>query len=93
MASPFDGHPEIVKWPDPSLSEPSSAVDPSDPSLPELADRLLRIMSETGGAGLAAVQIGSGKRVAAFASSVLPEGMGGLRHRKPRRHPRRRGAA
>lgn len=66
-------HPEIIKWPDPILCERSTEADIADPSTKALAERLLRVMNEAGGLGLAAVQIGVKKRVAAFSGRVFSE--------------------
>lgn len=54
---------------DPILRQPSEAVaetEFSSPELKELADRLFKIMEETGAVGVAAPQIGISKRVIVF---------------------------
>ena len=48
----------IVTYPDPALREKSAAVDPDDPNVHEVARRMLELMHEADGVGLAAEQVG-----------------------------------
>lgn len=48
----------IVYYPDPVLREPTKEVDPLDPEVHAVAKRMLAIMHEAPGVGLAAPQIG-----------------------------------
>ena len=49
---------KIILWPDPRLKKMSKPVDAFDSSLKELADRMLVLMREAKGVGLAAPQVG-----------------------------------
>ena len=49
---------KIVLWPDPRLKKISKPVETFDPSLKELAGRMLQLMREAKGVGLAAPQVG-----------------------------------
>lgn len=55
-------HP-LILCPDPRLSEKSQPVDEIDDSIRRLMDDMVETMYESGGIGLAAVQIGIHKRV------------------------------
>ncbi len=49
---------EIVCYPDPVLREKAKAVDPEDPIVLAVADRMLELMHDAEGVGLAAPQVG-----------------------------------
>ncbi len=49
---------EIVRWPDPRLKRPSTEVEKFDSRLRLLATRMLELMREAKGVGLAAPQVG-----------------------------------
>ena len=49
---------EIVIYPDPALREPTAAVDPADPVVAAVAARMIELMHEAEGVGLAAPQVG-----------------------------------
>lgn len=54
---------EIVKYPDPILQRPTEKVDAFDEELRTLADDMFESMYKAVGIGLAAPQIGVGKRI------------------------------
>jgi peptide deformylase len=47
----------IINWPDPRLKKPSARIETIDPSVRELAVRMLEMMREAHGVGLAAPQV------------------------------------
>jgi peptide deformylase len=53
----------IIAHPDPFLRRQSTAVDPTDPAVAELAQSMLDTMYAAPGIGLAAVQVGELKRL------------------------------
>lgn len=73
--APSDGEPEnelklpplsklrIVLYPDPILKKKAAAVTEFDPSVKALAERMLELMREDKGVGLAAPQVGIGLRL------------------------------
>lgn len=54
---------KIHYWGDPVLHNPSERVEEIDSKIAELADKMIKIMHENLGIGLAAPQIGVGKRI------------------------------
>jgi peptide deformylase len=54
---------KIIEYPDPRLKKPSQAVEHFDPSLRALAARMLQLMREARGVGLAAPQVGQNIRL------------------------------
>ncbi|MDZ4168991.1 MAG: peptide deformylase [Coriobacteriia bacterium] len=57
----------VIIYPGPALKQRAAEVDPStDPSLPELAAQMARVMYDAPGIGLAATQIGVIKRVVVY---------------------------
>ena len=56
--------PRIVRYPDPVLRRPADSAPPPGPELADLADLLWATCRASGGAGLAAPQIGVSRRVA-----------------------------
>jgi peptide deformylase len=72
--------PEVVKLPL-APAEPRSvlraralAVDPADPDLPRLIDKMRERLEETGGVGLAAPQVGVSRRVVLVTHGTRPAG-------------------
>ena len=53
----------VRHYPDPFLRLPAAEVDEIDESIPPLIDEMFKVMEEEKGIGLAAPQIGMGKRV------------------------------
>ena len=53
----------IIHYPDPRLRAPARAVATFDDALHKLADRMLELMREAKGVGLAAPQVGQGLRL------------------------------
>ncbi|NIA06805.1 MAG: peptide deformylase [Actinobacteria bacterium] len=49
---------EIIRWPDPRLKAPGKRIEVFDERLKALADRMIELMHESNGVGLAAPQIG-----------------------------------
>ena len=54
---------EIVKWPDPILDTPGDPVTEFDEKLKQLVNNMFETMYAAPGVGLAAVQVGVGKRL------------------------------
>jgi len=54
---------EIVRYPHPALRKPAENIDPGDPNLPRLAARMIELMRQADGVGLAANQVGLPVRV------------------------------
>jgi peptide deformylase len=54
---------QIIHYPDPRLKKPSQPVEKSDASLSELAARMLQLMRDARGVGLAAPQVGMNVRM------------------------------
>ena len=54
---------QIIHFPDPRLRKPSADVTAFDQSLKALADRMLQLMREAKGVGLAAPQVGLNQRL------------------------------
>ncbi len=65
---------EIVIWPDPILKEISAPVDRVDDGIRRLLDDMAETMYAADGVGLAAPQIGVGKRVIVIDTSPRQEG-------------------
>jgi peptide deformylase len=57
---------QIRQYPDPALRIPAREVEEFDEDLARLVDRMLRLMSDANGVGLAANQIGVVRRVFVF---------------------------
>ncbi len=57
------GELKIIKWPDPRLKKTSVAVKEFTPALRALAERMLELMREAHGVGLAAPQVGQNIRM------------------------------
>jgi len=76
---PDEGGRDIVKLdlarPDPGsvLRTHARTVDPGDPLLPALVERMRRALERTGGVGIAAPQIGASRRVAIVKLGTRPE--------------------
>lgn len=49
---------QIVRYPDPALRRKSAVIDPSDPVVRQVALRMIDLMHEADGVGLAAPQVG-----------------------------------
>lgn len=60
--------PAILEIGHPTLRKTAQPVDPLDPALPDLIDRMINSVLEANGMGLAAPQIGESKRVVIVAS-------------------------
>jgi peptide deformylase len=54
---------KVIFWPDPRLKQPSKAVETFDDNLRALAQRMLELMREHKGVGLAAPQVGHNLRL------------------------------
>lgn len=63
----------IIKYPDPRLRQPCRGIDRFDSSLVELAGRMLTLMREGGGVGLAAPQLGLHVRLFVCNATGEPE--------------------
>ena len=61
----------IVHYPDPALRAPTREVDPASPDVGEVAKRMLELMHEAPGVGLAAPQVGLDWRL--FVANAHPE--------------------
>ncbi len=55
--------PRLVRWGDQALRRPCRPVAPGDPELPALVAGMWRLMLDRNGVGLAAPQVGDGRRV------------------------------
>lgn len=55
--------PRLVLWGDRALRSPCRPVAPGDPGLPALVSGMWRVMLDRNGVGLAAPQVGDGRRV------------------------------
>ena len=64
---------KIIEYPDPRLRRPSAAVERFEPSLKDLAARMLQLMREHRGVGLAAPQVGHNIRLFVMNHSGNPE--------------------
>ena len=53
----------IVQLGDPFLKQPAHNVEPGEPSLPSLVEDMLATLTESGGVGLAAPQVGESFRL------------------------------
>lgn len=62
---------QIIHWPDPHLTRASKPVEVFDEALAALAQRMLQLMHEARGVGLAAPQVGHNIRL--FVSGHTPE--------------------
>ena len=71
----------IVLYPDPVLREPTRDVDPMDPNVQEVARRMIEIMFQAEGAGLAAPQVGLNWRL--FVTRDPMDEQGGLAWMNP----------
>lgn len=65
MADPF----EIVKYPDPILRHGACEVEEVDSTVRDAVDRMFDIMRSSNGVGLAAPQIGIGRKIIVFKPS------------------------
>ncbi len=63
MPTPVAGPTRVVRWGHPALRRVARAPDADDPGLPALADAMWRLMTRQGGVGLAAPQVGDGRRL------------------------------
>ena len=63
----------IIKYPDPRLRRASRAIERFDSSLAELAGRMLTLMREGSGVGLAAPQLGLALRLFVCNATGEPE--------------------
>lgn len=63
----------IIRYPDPRLRAPSRPVEQFDPGLAALARRMLELMREAKGVGLAAPQVGVNLRLFVMNHSGKPE--------------------
>lgn len=61
----------IIHYPDPALRAPTREVDPTDPKVAQVARRMLELMHEAPGVGLAAPQVGLSWRL--FVANSDPE--------------------
>src|SRR5688572_4213107 len=64
---------KIVLWPDPRLKKISKPVESFDASLKELSGRMLQLMREAKGVGLAAPQVGLNIRLFVMNATGEPE--------------------
>lgn len=62
----------LRRWPDPILRQATNPVDPTDHVVLDLADRMLIVMQEMHGVGIAAPQVGSLSRVAIIVHEDTP---------------------
>lgn len=63
----------IIRYPDPRLRKPSAPVEHFDDQLKGLASRMLQLMREAKGVGLAAPQVGINLRLFVMCHSGKPE--------------------
>jgi len=63
----------IIRYPDPRLRKPSAPVEVFDADLKALATRMLELMREAKGVGLAAPQVGINRRLFVMCHSGKPE--------------------
>jgi peptide deformylase len=64
---------KIIHWPDPRLLRSSEPVESFNPELRALADRMLELMREARGVGLAAPQVGQNIRLFVMNHTGKPE--------------------
>ncbi len=64
---------KIIHWPDPRLKKHSAPVEHFDDSLQKLVERMLLLMREDRGVGLAAAQVGINRRLFVMNPTGKPE--------------------
>ncbi len=65
---------KIVLYPDPVLARPAEPVEVFDEGLPALVERMVELMRDAQGAGLAAPQVGVSRRLFVIEDESGPEG-------------------
>lgn len=73
--------PEIVRHPDPVLRRPAEPITEINSAVRQIADRMLEMMYETNGVGLAGQQVGLAKRIVAL--DATPERKSGFVYINP----------